>query len=152
MQNYCFMLKLMPDDTNQMSRAMENICCSKMLLNSFVSRLKADYSLEFSQIKFTNIQTPSTNEQKSNQEDFCLSIHHHHHYKVSSALRLIFSFSPLSLSGLAVSCLQPAKNLPEPKIGFQFKIFENCICISSNKSCLCRVLQQRAAPDIFRRI
>ena len=45
MQNYYFKIKLMPDDTHQMSRAMENICCSKMLLNSFVSRLKANYFL-----------------------------------------------------------------------------------------------------------
>ena len=39
-----------------------------------------DYQVEtvFS-IKVHYYPDPSPNEQKSNQEDFCLSIHHHHH-------------------------------------------------------------------------
>ena len=71
--------------------------------------------------------------------------HHRGDHEVSSALRLIFPFSPL-----AVSCLQPTKI--EPKIEFQFKIFQNCICISSNKSCLCRFYSGVQVADVFCRI
>ena len=57
---------------------------SRILFNSwidhFASRSDQDYQVEtvFS-IKVHYYPDPSPNEQKSNQEDFCLSLHHHHH-------------------------------------------------------------------------
>ena len=76
---------------------------------------------------------------------FFKNISQYYEVTCSLSLRLISSFLPLTPRQLPST----GKKSKKPKIGFQFKIFANCICISSNKSCLCRLLQRSARPRTY---